>query len=173
MNVIKILGIAEGAGGLFDFNGTLPLMVIQFLLLTVTLTFVFYKPVAKVIDQREVDIKLTLQTASEKLIKAEQLYKEYDGQLQEARLTAQANITKSEKEAQEIAALEINKIRQSEAQVLASTTKKLENEEFLTFTNLCEDIDELIELVKRKLFGSVFPKYTSFSMFTKESNVNP
>ena len=47
------LAMTEGAGGLFDFNATLPLMAIQFILLTVALTFVFYKPVAKVLDERE------------------------------------------------------------------------------------------------------------------------
>ena len=49
MNILfmptKLLAMSEGAGGLFDFNATLPLMAIQFILLTVALTFVFYKPV--------------------------------------------------------------------------------------------------------------------------------
>jgi len=45
----QMLAMTEGAGGLFDFNGTLPLMAIQFILLTVVLTFVFYKPVAKLL----------------------------------------------------------------------------------------------------------------------------
>ena len=67
---IQILAMDEGAGGLFDFNATLPLMAIQFILLTVVLTFVFYKPVSKVIDDRETYINDNLTTASEKLIKA-------------------------------------------------------------------------------------------------------
>ena len=58
---------AEGAGGLFDFNATLPLMAIQFILLTVALTFVFYKPVSKVLDERENYISGNLTKASEKL----------------------------------------------------------------------------------------------------------
>ena len=46
MNILfmpEMLAMTEGAGGLFDFNATLPLMAIQFILLTVVLTFVFYK----------------------------------------------------------------------------------------------------------------------------------
>ena len=43
-----MLAMAEGAGGLFDFNATLPLMALQIILLSVVLTFVFYKPVSKV-----------------------------------------------------------------------------------------------------------------------------
>ena len=53
MPLMHIIAIAEGAGGLFDFNATLPLMAIQFILLTVVLTFVFYKPVSKVLEERE------------------------------------------------------------------------------------------------------------------------
>lgn len=37
--------INEAVGGLFDFNATLPLVGIQFVLLTVLLTFLLYKPV--------------------------------------------------------------------------------------------------------------------------------
>ena len=35
----EMLAMTEGAGGLFDFNATLPLMAIQFILLTVVLKF--------------------------------------------------------------------------------------------------------------------------------------
>ena len=43
MPTTHMLAMTEGAGGLFDFNATLPLMAIQFVLLTVALTFIFYK----------------------------------------------------------------------------------------------------------------------------------
>jgi hypothetical protein len=41
MPTTQMLAMTEGAGGLFDFNATLPLMAIQFILLTVVLTFIF------------------------------------------------------------------------------------------------------------------------------------
>ena len=69
-----MLAMTEGAGGLFDFNATLPLMALQIILLSVVLTFVFYKPVSKVIDEREAYINDNLTTASEKLIKADEPY---------------------------------------------------------------------------------------------------
>ena len=70
----SLLAMTEGSGGLFDFNATLPLMAIQFVLLTVVLTFLFYKPVSKVIDERETYISGNLSQASEKLVKADELY---------------------------------------------------------------------------------------------------
>merc|ERR1719199_756850 len=115
MPLMHILAMAEGAGGLFDFNATLPLMAIQFILLTVVLTFVFYKPVSKVIDDRETYINGNLTTASEKLIKADELYNAYDEQLKTARVDAQAIIAKSEKEAKDVVAVEIDQARQDAA----------------------------------------------------------
>ena len=73
--------MTEGAGGLFDFNATLPLMAMHVIVLMVVLTFIFYKPVSKVLDEREAYISGNLSQASEKLIKADELYKQYDEQV--------------------------------------------------------------------------------------------
>jgi F-type H+-transporting ATPase subunit b len=145
--------MTEGAGGLFDFNATLPLMAIQFILLTVVLTFVFYKPVAKVIDEREAYINGNLTTASEKLIKADELYNEYDEQLKAARVNAQAVISKSEKEAKDAVALEINEARKDAAKLIERTNNELETQKSLALQQLEAQVDELSQLIKEKLLG--------------------
>ena len=52
MPLMQIVTMSEGAGGLFDFHATLPLMARQFVLLTTILTFIFYKPVGKILEER-------------------------------------------------------------------------------------------------------------------------
>ena len=153
MPTIQTLAMTEGAGGLFDFNATLPLMAIQFILLTVVLTFVFYKPVSKAIDDREAYINDNLGAASEKLIKADELYKQYDEQLKEARLNAQAIVAKSEKEAKDIVASEINEARQDAAKLIEKTNKELETQKSLALQQLETQVDELSQLIKEKLLG--------------------
>ena len=153
MSATQMLTMTEGAGGLFDFNATLPLMAIQFILLTVVLTFVFYKPVSKVIDEREAYINGNLTTASEKLIKADELYSEYDEQLKAARVNAQAIIGKSEKEAKDAVALEINQARQDAAKLIERTNKELETQKSLALQQLETQVDELSQLIKEKLLG--------------------
>jgi len=153
MPAAHMLAMTEGAGGLFDFNGTLPLMAIQFILLTVVLTFIFYKPVAKVIDERETYINDNLTTASEKLIKADELYKAYDEQLKEARVSAQSVIAKSEKEAKDIVALEINQARLDATKLIEQTNKELEAQKSLALEQLEKQVDELSQLIKEKLLG--------------------
>jgi|TARA_B100001741_G_scaffold273366_1_gene242459 F-type H+-transporting ATPase subunit b len=157
MNILfmptKLLAMSEGAGGLFDFNATLPLMAIQFILLTVALTFVFYKPVAKVIDERETYINNNLTAASEKLIKADELYNEYDEQLKTARVNAQSIIAKAEKEAKDVVALEINEARQDATKLIEKTNKELESQKSLALQQLETQVDELSQLIKEKLLG--------------------
>jgi F-type H+-transporting ATPase subunit b len=148
-----MLAMTEGAGGLFDFNATLPLMAIQFILLTVVLTFVLYKPVAKVIDEREAYINGNLTTASEKLIKADELYSSYDAQLKEARISAQSIIGKSEKEAKDVVALEIEQARKDAAKLIEQTNRELESQKSLALQQLETQVDELSQLIKEKLLG--------------------
>jgi F-type H+-transporting ATPase subunit b len=144
----------EGAGGLFDFNATLPIMALQFILLTVVLTFVFYKPVAKVIEDRDTMINNNLTEASAKLLKADQLYKQYDEQLKSARSNAQLIIAESEKEAKEIVAEEISKAKEDASKLIQQTNKELEAQKALVLQKLETQVDELSDLIKDKLLAN-------------------
>ena len=153
MPATQMLAMTEGAGGLFDFNATLPVMAIQVLLLTIVLTFVYFKPISKVIDERETYISGNLTTAAEKLIKADELYNEYDEQLKTARVNAQSIIAKSEKEAKEVVSVEINQARQEAAKLLEKTNKELEAQKSLALQQLETQVDELSQLIKEKVLG--------------------
>jgi F-type H+-transporting ATPase subunit b len=149
----QMLTAIEGAGGLFDFNATLPLMAIQFILLTVALTFIFYKPVAKLLDEREAFISGNLTQASEKLVTADELYKQYDEQLKSARVNAQTLIAKAEKEAKDTVAGEINQARVDATKLIDQTNSELEAQKTLALEKLETQVDELSQLIKEKLLG--------------------
>jgi F-type H+-transporting ATPase subunit b len=153
ISLAQLLAISEGAGGLFDFNATLPLMALQFVLLTTILTFVFYKPVAKVLEERETLISGNLTTASEKLLQADSLYEQYDEQLTEARKSAQSIILASEKEAKQIVASEIEQARKDAAKLIDKTNRELETQITLALEKLETQVDELSDLIKEKLLG--------------------
>ena len=63
----------NGPGGLFDFNATLPLVAIQFVLLTLILNAILYSPLLTIIDERKEYILSNLTKASEILAKANKL----------------------------------------------------------------------------------------------------
>ena len=153
MPTTQMLAVTEGAGGLFDFNATLPLMAIQFVLLTVVLTFLFYKPVSKVLDERESYINGNLTQASEKLTKADELYKQYDEQLKTARANAQSIIAQSEKEAKDVVATDISQARTDASKLIELTNKELEAQKSIALQQLELQVDELSQLIKEKLLG--------------------
>jgi len=153
MSLEPIFALSEGAGGLFDFNATLPLMALQFILLTVILTFVFYKPIAKILEERETGINKNLAQASEKLLKADDLCKQYEEQLKEAKANAQSIIGSAESEAKEIVALEIDQARKDATSLINQTNIELESQKKLALQKLEAQIEELSQLIKEKLLG--------------------
>jgi len=143
----------EGAGGLFDFNATMPLMALQFILLTIVLTFTFYKPINGILEERETLISSNLATASDKLVKADELYKEYELQLKNAKTEAQSIVSESEKEAKEIVASEINQARKDAANLIARTNRELDTQKSLALEKLETQIEELSQQITDKLLG--------------------
>jgi len=149
----QICALNGGEGGLFDFNATLPLMAIQFILLTIALTFIFYKPVAKKLDEREEFINKNLVDASEKLLKADELCTQYEEQLKEAKTGAQTLIAQAETDAKEIVAGEITQARTDGAKLIDQVNKELEAQKKLALQKLDTQIDDLSQLIKEKLLG--------------------
>ncbi len=66
----------SGPGGLFDFNATLPLVAIQFVLLMLILNTILYSPLLTVIEERKEYILGNLAKASEILAKANEVGKD-------------------------------------------------------------------------------------------------
>lgn len=153
MPLAQMLAMSEGAGGLFDFNATLPIMALQFIALTTILTFVYYKPVGTLLEERETLISNNLTNASERLLKADELYQQYDEQLKDARNKAQGIIQTAETEAKEIVASEIAQARKDAASLIDKTNRDLEAQKNLALEKLETQVDELSDLIKEKLLG--------------------
>nr|YP_009313497.1 ATP synthase CF0 subunit II [Galaxaura rugosa]SCW21751.1 ATP synthase CF0 subunit II [Galaxaura rugosa] len=146
--------ITEVEGGLFDFNATLPLIVLHFLLLMTLLNMLFYKPVTKILDDRDEYIRNSLTTASASLNKADELTLKYEQELADARKAAQELIRLSQKEAQEIVLLKI-KEAQKEAELLISEASQqliLQKEEAIK--TLEDQVQTLSDQIKIKLLGN-------------------
>jgi F-type H+-transporting ATPase subunit b len=98
----------SGPGGLFDFNLTLPLVAIQFVLLTVLLNIILYTPLLTVIEERKEYILTNLSKASELLAEANKLTEQYEQELNNVRKEAQSEITNSQKIHKEILEIELD-----------------------------------------------------------------
>ena len=98
MTSLIFFGATEG--GLFDFDATLPLMAVQVVILTFILNSLFFKPVGKVVEEREDFINTSRSEAKKKLEEVKQLESDLKNQLKEARLAAQKVINEAEEDSQ-------------------------------------------------------------------------
>jgi F-type H+-transporting ATPase subunit b len=143
----------ESEGGLFDFNATLPLMAIQILLLMVALNLIFYKPISQVLDERDESIRKQLTEASEMLMKAESITKQYELDLAQERREAQSIIASAQKGAQEIVALEIKQAQKDTEQLVTEATNQLNSQKEKALKALEEQVNTLSEQIKNKLIS--------------------
>ena len=98
----------SGPGGLFDFNATLPLVAIQFVLLMLILNTVLYSPLLTIIEERKEYILNNLAEASEILTKANELTTYYEEELSNVRKEGQLLVTDGQKIHKELLEIELN-----------------------------------------------------------------
>jgi F-type H+-transporting ATPase subunit b len=142
----------------FDFDATLPFMALQFLVLMVVLNAVFYKPLTKVLDERDAYIRNTQVSATERLAKAQKLAQDYEQKLGETRKQSQAVITAAQADAQKIASAKVAEA-QKEAQVARETAgKEIEQQKQEAMRSLEQEVDSLSRQILEKLLGTALAK---------------
>jgi len=152
MTTLLLFGAAEG--GLFDFDATLPLMAVQVVALTFILNALFFKPVGKVVEEREGYVTTSRAEAKEKLAQVEKLEKDLKNQLKEARQAAQKVISEAEedsdnlyKEALALATAEANASREQ-------ARREIDAQRDSALNQLKADADQLGELIVSRLLGA-------------------
>ena len=143
----------SGPGGIFDFNGTLPVVAIQFVLLAIVLNILLYGPLLTIIEERKEYILTNLNKASELLAEANKLTKEYEEKLAHVQKEAQLEITNSQKIHQEILDIELN-ISQKYIDNLLDTIEKdlLARKDIVLYSldgivqSLCTDIETRLSI---------------------------
>lgn len=144
---------AAKEGGLFDFDATLPLMAVQFLLLVVVLNAVFYKPLTKVIDDRAEYIRTNILQARERLDKAQKLAKQYEQELGDTRRKSQATIAAAQADAQKIAASKIADAQQEAQAKREQAAQEIEAQKQEVMQALEQEVDALSRQILEKLLG--------------------
>ena len=141
----------SGPGGLFDFNATLPLVAIQFLLLMIILNSILYNPLLTAIAERNDFILNNLAKASEILARANELTNQYEQELTSVRKEAQLEITNSQKIHKEILEIELNISQKYIDNLLDIITRDLLNKKQLALSSLDKIIQSLCIEIETKL----------------------
>ena len=158
-----LLAAAETAevaekGKLFDFDATLPLMAIQFVLLVVVLNALFYKPLGKVLDDRDEYIRGGLANAKARLAEAEQLTIKYEQELAQTRREAQTVIATAKTEALKIAAVQLAETQQAAQVQREAAQQEIDKQKQTAFTALESQVEALSRQILTKLLGAELVK---------------
>ncbi|AFY42525.1 F0F1 ATP synthase subunit B' [Nostoc sp. PCC 7107] len=138
---------------MFDFDATLPFMALQFLLLAALLNVIFYKPLTKVLDERDNYIRTNTLEAKERLAKAERLAQEYEQQLAEARRQSQAAVETAQAEAKKITAQKIAEAQQEAQAQREKASIEIDQQKQEAMRSLEQQVDALGRQILEKLLG--------------------
>ena len=141
----------SGPGGLFDFNATLPIVAIQFVLLTVILNILLYNPLLTIIEERKEYILTNLAKASEILTEANKLTEQYEQELTNVRKEAQLEITNSQKIHKEILETELNNSQKYIDNLLDTIQKDLISKKDIALNSLDEIVQSLCADIETRL----------------------
>jgi F-type H+-transporting ATPase subunit b len=141
----------SGPGGLFDINATLPLVLIQFVLLVVILNIILYTPLLTIIEERKEYILTNLGKASEVLAEANKLTKQYEQELANVRKEAQLEITNAQKIHKEILEVELKISQKYIDNLLDSIQKDLLAKKEIALNSLDDIVKSLSNDIETRL----------------------
>ena len=145
-------------GGLFDFDATLPVMAIQFLILAAVLNALLYKPLGKAIDERGDYVQGQLTQSEEQKAQSLALAQQYEQELKDVRKESQEIIAQAQKEAQQIVS---EQVQQAQQQVIAERQKASEQiaaERAEALTSLEGQVEALSKGIVQKVVGPEFAR---------------
>jgi F-type H+-transporting ATPase subunit b len=139
---------------MFDFDATLPLMAVQFLVLVAILNAIFYKPLTKAIDDRNDYIRMTQTEAQERLSKSESLAKQYEQELADTRKQSQALIATAQADAQQIVAQRTAEAQEQARQQRAQAQAELDQQKQEALRSLEQQVESLSHQILDKLLAA-------------------
>jgi F-type H+-transporting ATPase subunit b len=141
----------SGPGGLFDINATLPLVLIQFVLLVIVLNIILYTPLLTIIEERKEYILTNLGKASEILAEANKLTKQYEQELANVRKEAQLEIINAQKIHKEILDIELKISQKYIDNLLDSIQKDLLAKKEIALNSLDDIVKSLSTDIETRL----------------------
>ena len=143
--------IITGPGGLFDFDATLPLVAIQFILLMLILNAILFSPLLTIIEDRNEFILTNLAKASEMLTQANTMTTQYQQELSKVRKEAQLEIANSQKIHKEIFEIELNTSQTYIDNLLDKAIKQLSEKQNKAINNLDTNVKSLCLEIENQL----------------------
>lgn len=141
----------EKIGGLFDFDGTLPVIVIQFIIFMFVLNSILYTPLLDAIENRNIYIKESLNKATDLLAKSKELNTKYEEKAAKARKAAKLDLLTYQIFYKDILDEKMKSSQKSIDSFLIETTKNLEKNK----DNILESFDTEIDSLSTQIITKI------------------
>lgn len=138
---------------MFDFDATLPLVAIQFLLLVAVLNAVFFKPLSKVLSDRQDYVNGNNTEARERQDKAKRLAQDYSDKLSSSRRQSQSILSDAQTAAQKKSSVQVAEAQRRLQEQSMSIQLELEQQKQAAFSTLEKEVDALSQQLLKKLLG--------------------
>eukprot|EP00245_Coleochaete_scutata_P006040 TRINITY_DN20150_c0_g1_i1.p1 TRINITY_DN20150_c0_g1~~TRINITY_DN20150_c0_g1_i1.p1 ORF type:complete len:256 (-),score=86.00 TRINITY_DN20150_c0_g1_i1:803-1570(-) len=149
--VVEAVVEAEEKGKIFDFNLTLPIIAIQFLLLMVALDKIWYTPVGAVMDARDADIRSKLEGVRDNSAQIKQMQDEAEAIIKVARAETSLAMNKMKKETAAQLDEKLQKSRERIEKELATALSNLERQKEETLKGLESQVKRLSDEIVSKV----------------------
>lgn len=149
--------LAEAAvpeGGLFDLDATLPLMAVQVVLLTFLLNSLFFRPVGKVVEDREGYISTSRADAKQKLEQIKRLEADLQDQLRGARQAAQSAIVEAESEVDSLYREALAEAEAEANRTREQARREIESQRDAAQASLMSQVDQLSSQIIQRLMAA-------------------
>ena len=136
---------------MIDINATLIAQMLNFLILVVLLRAVAYKPIVKMLKEREDNIANNLKQAEDDKAEAKKALEQYQAQLADARVQAQEIMDKAEKRARDAKAAKLQETNQEIAQMKEAAQQEIQREQARAVEKLKGDMVTLSLAAAQKI----------------------
>jgi F-type H+-transporting ATPase subunit b len=150
--IFQSLNSTIGAGGLFDFGATLPLLAIQFSILMFVLNTILYNPLLTVINERNEYIVSNLTKSAKLIAETNEIKNTYETEILEARKAAQLEITQCQRSYKELFDIELSKVQEKYDSILLEYDSTLANEKASALLTLETEIESISEQILDKIY---------------------
>jgi len=149
-NNVLFIG-TEKTGGLFDFDGTLPVIVLQFLILMFLLNFILYTPLLDTIEKRNIYIERILTDASNLLTKSNILTLKYEKKISKARKAVELDLIVYQRLYKEILEEKLKISQICIDKFLTETTNNFEQNKKSLLSSFENEIESLSDQILSKI----------------------
>lgn len=136
-----------------ELNGTLLWQILNFFILVAILAKFAYKPLLKVMHDREQMIADNIASAERQRVEAEKMKDDYKQQMLHAREEAKGIIDKAMKQAEDSAQAHLNEVRQQIAREKELAQKEIDSEKERALADMRSEVITLSMAAAKKVLG--------------------